>query len=55
MIKILQDINKIDAIIIKKSDLEIQNIKKILDSYIKLGNIYILEKKNYIVYSRAKI
>jgi len=52
---VLQDINKIDAIIIKKSDLEIQNIKKILDSYIKLGNIYILEKKNYIVYSRAKI
>lgn len=52
---ILKNINNIDAIIIKKSDSELDDVKKILVNYIKLGNVHILEKKNYIIYSMFRI
>ena len=53
--KIKKNINNIDAIIIKKSDLDTYYIKNILGYFIKLSNIYIVQKENYIIYSRVRI
>jgi hypothetical protein len=53
--KIKKNIKNIDAIIIKKSDLDTYYIKNILGYFIKLSNIYIVQKENYIIYSRVSI